>query len=716
MKQRLKRPMALLMTIVMLLGLLPTAAFAVEEPGEPATVTVNETEPVTPSESSEPEGGQEPSANSTPENEQTLGNGNANEEPGINNPNDEEPLLPVDNSGLEPGEPDGGDSVPQADSTAEITSLTLINFTPHGETGSSNVDLLKKTDTDKAVQWDLFNSYALQVSVTVPAGNEDNTFTLTLPHGMKFVNLNTSNLEQTDGIAEAQYEKDEQIANFIPVDGESGTLTVVFESNAQQVTFSVLVQPDVAFFPLENKSEGWLISDAIQATLTCRESVAIEKRIPVDVQINSDVDLTARSLELRIGDIYAPKPNVAPGEEYRLGGNVWTGWIDYNGRQNYRLRSKVVVVLSVPEDLSLKRIGGTFWQVEQEGEDSDNYDYNLWKLTATNIWNVAPSFVNQIAVVIPKDAEPGTSYAIKQSSISVTTYGQEKAWTVGAPENGQPIWTLTVRDPDKVQVSFQTGNTTNVYDFTNQSTESGEPFTDYNTSFAGVKLTNDGVGDITGGLIYKAEFGQDVQFVTAVGIPCGWDDTENTWLPTKITVHTDANRVYTISADGSNYSAIRKVASLAYAGKGFILRASDIDGLAPTESITSVEVELPGLPKGYASSNYFLTENGGANNAYTGVWGRVREARGENVTDENVFSLWRESEAEGALASKTVATNITKNGKLSVTTPYSQIKIKDKSGTAASANDIVHIRQSIEPNRAHGSFHDAETLLYDPVI
>ena len=299
---------------------------------------------------------------------------------------------------------------------------------------------------------------------------------------------------------------------------------------------------------------------------------------------------------------------MAPGEEYRLGGNVWTGWIDYNGRQNYRLRSKVVVVLSVPEDLSLKRIGGTFWQVEQEGEDSDNYDYNLWKLTATNIWNVAPSFVNQIAVVIPKDAEPGTSYAIKQSSISVTTYGQEKAWTVGAPENGQPIWTLTVRDPDKVQVSFQTGNTTNVYDFTNQSTESGEPFTDYNTSFAGVKLTNDGVGDITGGLIYKAEFGQDVQFVTAVGIPCGWDDTENTWLPTKITVHTDANRVYTISADGSNYSAIRKVASLAYAGKGFILRASDIDGLAPTESITSVEVELPGLPKGYASSNYFLTE------------------------------------------------------------------------------------------------------------
>lgn len=715
MKQRLKRPLALLMTIVMLLGLLPTAAFAVEEPGEPAMVTVKEAEPVTPSENSEPEDGQEPPTDSTPEDDQTPGNDNANEEPGSNDLNDGEPLLPVDNSGLEPGEPDGGDSVPQADSTAEITSLTLINFTPHGETGSSNVDLLKKTDTDKAVQWDLFNSYALQVSVTVPAGNKDNTFTLTLPHGMKFVNLNTSNLEQTDGIAEAQYEKDEQIANFIPVDGESGTLTVVFEGNAQQVTFSVLVQPDVAFFPLENKSEGWLISNAIQATLTCGENVQIEKIIPVDVQINADIDLDAMYFSLRIGDISDSTPDVAPGEEYRLGGNVWTGWINYNGRQNYRLRSKVVVILSVPKELTVKQIA-SWWKLENQGADPNNPENVLWKLSAENVWNTTPSFVNQISVTVPKDAKPGTAYEINQVEIAVTTYGQEHPWKVGAPDGNRPIWTLTVRDPDKVQVSFQTGNTTNVYDFTNQSTESGEPFTDYNTSFAGVKLTNDGVGDITEDLIYKAEFEQDVQFVTAVGIPCGWDATDNTWLPTKITIHTDADKVYTISADGSNYSAIRKVASLAYAGKGFILRASDIDGLAPTESITSVEVELPGLPKGYASSNYFLTEDGGANNAYAGVWGRVRENCGENATDENVFSLRQGSEAEEALVSKTVATNITESGKLSVATPSSQIKIKDKSSAAASANDIVHIRQSIEPNRAHGSFHDAETLLYDPVI
>ena len=51
MKQRLRRPLALLLTVVMLLGLLPTAAFAVEEePGEPVTasaptsITLNDAE------------------------------------------------------------------------------------------------------------------------------------------------------------------------------------------------------------------------------------------------------------------------------------------------------------------------------------------------------------------------------------------------------------------------------------------------------------------------------------------------------------------------------------------------------------------------------------------------------------------------------------------------------------------------------------------------
>ena len=230
-----------------------------------AMVTVKEAEPVTPSENSEPEDGQEPPTDSTPADDQTPGNDNANEEPESNDLNDGEPLPPTDNSGLEQSEPDSGDSVPQADSTAEITSLTLINFTPHEGTGSSNVELLEKTETDKAVQWDLFNSYALQVSVTVPAGKEDNAFHLTLPQGMKFVNLSTSNLEGTQGIASAEYTAPDKIYGYSPY---YGTLTVVFDSNAQQVTFTVLVRPDFAFFPVEKRAGGLLIENAIQAVLT----------------------------------------------------------------------------------------------------------------------------------------------------------------------------------------------------------------------------------------------------------------------------------------------------------------------------------------------------------------------------------------------------------------------------------------------------------------
>ena len=830
MKQRLRRPLALLLTVVMLLGLLPTAAFAVEgkELGETVTasapgaiilenaecevgdevtldgtttvsdggtlsyqwyqsgddfvdeadaadeekndtlledqtgatltvdtsvagtfyyyvvatntvtledggtdtasttsnvamVTVKEAEPVTPSENSEPEDGQEPPTDSTPEDDQTPGNDNANEEPGSNDLNDGEPLPPADNSGSELGEPDGEDSAPQADSTAEITSLTLINFTPHGETGSSNEDLLKKTDTDKAVQWDLFNSYALQVSVTVPAGNEDNMFQLTLPQGMKFVNLSTSNLEGTQGIASAEYTAPDKIYGYSPY---YGTLTVVFDSNAQQVTFTVLVQPDFAFFPVEKRARGLLIENAIRAVLTCGENETDTATIPVHVQVNKEANYLNGVYQtlyetLRVGDISDSKPYVAPGDSYLLTGNLWTGWFTYNGEQNGRLMSDISLVLSVPSALTLEKSAGSVWTSVTSGNtDPNDEDNTLWTLCIKDWYGLGPSLTNNIAVIIPEEAEPDTSYEIKQSSISVTTYGQAKAWTVDAPENGQPIWTLTVQNPEEIDASFTPYNADKVYDFTKQLSENGQTFTDYNTSFAGVKLTNDGVGDITRGLIYKAEFGQDVQFVTAVGIPCGWDDEDDTWLPTKITVYTDADGPYIISVDGTDYSAIRKVASLAYEGNGFILRASDIDGLAPTESITSVEVELPGLPKGYASSGYPLTEGEGNNNAYAGVWGRVKEDRGKKTTDTNTFTLNTKTESATALAEGSATTTIVESGVLSVMEAYStsKISIKDKSGTSASAKDVVHVRQAITPSPAHSGFHARETVLYDPVI
>lgn len=616
---------------------------------------------------------------------------------------------PADNGGLEP---DTGNPTPQENGDVEIASLKLLDFTEHGESTSNDVNLLDRTSDEDAVKWDIFNPYTLKIGVSLPAGVENNTLTLTLPNGMKFVNLNPDNLAQNNGIASVTYEKPGEIYGY-PL--ENGSLTVVFDSSTERTTVTVSIQPDVAFFPVEKREDGLLIKDAIQVELKSGESEPDAKTIPVDVQINEDANAGKPLYEtLRIGDISDATPDVAPGETYNLGGNVWSGWFTYDGKQNFRLRSELVVVLSVPNALKLENISN-FWTLEEGLADPENTGNTLWTLTAEGFYNRTPSFVGQIGVKIPDDAEPGTTYAIKQHSISVTTYGQDTPWTVDGTENDTPLWKLTVKDPTKVEIGITAGNAYNVYDYTQKLSSNGQPFTDYNTSLAGSILTNSGVADIEQDLIYKATFDQTVQFVTAVGIPCGWDEKENTWLPTKITITTDED-TYTISAIDEDYSDIRDVASLAYPDYGFILRAADIPEFDQTESIVSVEVDLPGLPKGYKSSGYPVYEQAGANNAYSGVWGRVREDRGETKTGTNNFSIYLEDDADTLIAAQSSTTTIVDPGKLSATSPASEITVDNAISTSVSSGDAIHISQKIVPHNAYGSFHNAEVLWYDPVI
>ncbi len=617
---------------------------------------------------------------------------------------------PAGNGGLEPDT--DGNPAPQANGEAKITSLNLLGFTEHGESTSRDVNLLDRTSDEDAVKWDIFNPYTLKIGVSLPAGVENNTLTLTLPNGMKFVNLNPDNLAQNDGIASVTYEKPEKIYGYQP---ENGPLTVVFDSGVTSTTVTVSIQPDVAFFPVEKRNEGLLIEDAIQVELESGDKTD-EQTIPVDVRINEDANAGAPSYgTLRIGDISDATPDVAPGETYNLSGNVWTGWFTYNEKQNYRLRSELVVVLSVPNVLTLENLSD-FWTVAKGAADSENTDNTLWTLTAKGLYNRTPSFTGQIGVKIPDNAEPGTTYAIKQHSISVTTYGQTTPWKIDGTENIKTIWTLTVKDPTKVEIGITKGDATKVYDYTQKLASSGQPFTDYNTSLAGCVITNNGVADIEQDLIYKATFDQSVQFVTAVGIPCGWDETDNTWLPTEITITTDKNKTYTISAAGEDYSAIREVASLAYPDYGFILRAADIPDFDSAESIVSVEVELPGLPKGYKSSGNPVYEYAGSNNAYAGVWGRVRESRGETKTGTNTFSIYLKDGTGEPTATQSSTTTVADPGQLSASIPTSKITVDNVISTSVSSGDAIHICQTIVPHNAYGSFHNTEVLWYDPVI
>ena len=616
---------------------------------------------------------------------------------------------PADNSGLEPGT---GNPAPQANGEVKITSLKLLDFTEHGESTSRDVNLLERTDDGYAVKWDVFNPYTLEIGVSLPAGADNNTLTLTLPNGMKFVNLDPDNLAQNNGIARVTYEKPGEIYGYQP---ENGPLTVVFGSGVTSTTVTVSIQPDVAFFPVEKREDGLLIKDAIQVELKSGESEQDTQTIPVNVQINEDANAGKPIYEtLRIGDISDATPDVAPGETYNLGGNVWSGWFTYDGKQHYRLRLELVVVLSVPNALTLERLSD-FWTVEKGEADSENMGNTLWTLTAKGLYNRTPSFTGQIGVKIPDNAEPETTYAIKQHSISVTTYGQNTPWEVGGTENDKPLWTLTVKDPTNVEIGITAGNAINVYDYTQKLSSNGQPFTDYNTSLAGCVITNTGVADITPDLIYKATFDQNVQFVTAVGIPCGWDETEDEWLPTKITITTDKDTTYTISVKDGDYSAIRNVASLAYPDYGFILRAVDIPNFNRTESIASVVVELPGLPKGYKSSGYPVYEQAGANNAYSGVWGRVRERRGDTKNGTNTFSIYLKDD-DTSLKTQTSTTTIVDPGQLSASIPTSKITVDNVISTSVSGGDAIHICQTIVPHNAYGSFHNTEVLWYDPVI
>ena len=618
---------------------------------------------------------------------------------------------PAGNGGLEPNT--DGNPAPQANGEAKITSLNLLGFTEHGESTSRDVNLLERTDEEDAVKWDVFNPYTLEIGVSLPAGIENNTLTLTLPNGMKFVNLNTDNLEQTQGIASANYKKPEKIYNYQP---ENGPLTVVFDSGVTSTTVTVSIQPDVAFFPVEKREDGLLIKDAIQVELKSGESEQDTQTIPVNVQINEDANAGKPIYEtLRIGDISDAMPDVAPGETYNLGGNVWSGWFTYDGKQHYRLRLELVVVLSVPNVLTLENLSD-FWTVAKGAADSENMGNTLWTLTAKGLYNRTPSFTGQIGVKIPDKAEPETTYAIKQHSISVTTYGQDTPWEVGGTENDKPLWTLTVKDPTNVEIGITAGNAINVYDYTQKLSSNGQPFTGYNTSLAGCVITNTGVADITPDLIYKATFDQNVQFVTAVGIPCGWDETEDEWLPTKITITTDKDTTHTISVKDGDYSAIRNVASLAYPDYGFILRAVDIPEFNPEESIVSVEVDLPGLPKGYKSSGYPVYEQAGANNAYSGVWGRVRESRGDKKTGTNTFSIYLKDGTVEPTATQSSTTTVADPGQLSASIPTSKITVDNVISTSVSGGDAIHICQTIVPHNAYGSFHNTEVLWYDPVI
>ena len=775
MKLRLRRPLAMLLTVVMLLGLLPTAAFAVEEgTGEPstavapadikldsaecevgdevtlngsttvsdggtlsyqwyqsgddsvdeadaaedekndlpldgeteatltvdtaetgtfyyyvvatntveltdgtmttasttsnvATVTVTAAEPVPPSGSNEPEDDQEPSNGSAAEGEQAP-----------------------ENDGEEPGNADDGDPAPQINDDAEITSLVLKNFTSFGQSGSKDLDLLVQ---EGAIQWDLFSPYTLEIGVSLPAGATDNKLTLTLPEGMKFVNLNPDNITG-DGIESASWKKGNEIYTYQP---DNGTLTVNFTSNAEAVTVSVSIQPDGAFFPPEKHEEGISIEEAIQVQVN--DGAGEESTAAVGVDVKTSVGIRVPY----IGDIKNFNVNTAAGGTVTLEGIVYAGWLSASGVNLKRLVKPLTFALEVPEGFTVANASDAAqqWQITQGSTANGK---TTWMFSATE-GLYGTSRLGRISITVPENVQEGT-YPITVKEVSALTYGQDEAVTETYQDT---TWTVTVKNPEDVEVQVKAENFPSVLNYTAIGNEEGT-FDDYNSLLTAAVITNEGLQAVDQPLIYEAEFDQGSQFITAVGIPCGWGKDE--YMPTSITVTYEGGTSKTLAIN-----EINEAATLATSGYGFVLRGEDIPGY-PEQSIAKIKVELPGLPQNYKSSvsPYFSEGNNAYNacRAYAGAWGRVREEVQNNTVATNQYSIYLED--EDAPTFTQVKTTYKNQAQISDEPITATLTVGGTAAATVNSGGLLHVKTPIRPSSYVGSQHGYESSLLDPVI
>lgn len=375
-----------------------------------------------------------------------------------------------------------------------------------------------------------------------------------------------------------------------------------------------------------------------------------------------------------------------------LHGYFYAGWIYQNGQSAKRLLQKLSAEIAVPKGLTLTSADDS-WTVERT-EETDKDGNSIWTVTANNIYST--SIVCYLDCTIPEEkATDDAVYTIKVTHITTVTEGQESSFESSTIRNA---WTIYVKDPNEVYIKTERLPASNVYNFTENGNEDGN-FSDYNSVFAAVRLTNDGVAAIEKELIYEAQFGQTAQFVTAVGIPCDWDNGKNDGLPTSITITWDDNSTTTIAGADD----IRAVASqFCYPGRGFMLLAKDLAGLenyGADKSIQAVKVELPGLPKDYVSAGTAPIQEGvTGNNTFSAAWGRVRADVADGTTDTNKYRLY-EKGAEETDKNKQwtkVVTIVKDSGQIvnMDTGSYkATIQIDGKFATTAAGGDVVEVTQ-----------------------
>ena len=678
MKQRLKRPLALLMTVVMLLGLLPTAAFAVEDAPE-GTATAATPEAIT-LKSAEYEVGDEVTLNGSTtvsdggtlsyqwyqSSDDSVDDANAAEdekndlpldgeteatltvdtseagtfyyyvvatntvtiedetatasttsnvatvtvtaaEPvspsGSNEPKDgQEPLPPADDGGS--ATPNNSNPESEGNGETKITQMTLQNFKPFGADTAENVDLLNQNEP---LRWEATGSntvYTINFTVELEGVVPDKSLRITLPYGMQFVGLveedgQVTNIESTT-IESVQWEHSEPVYgndNDSNYQRNNGTLIVHFPDEGVTSSFSINVQPDVAFLPPSQKTEGFLIENAIQAQVQVGNSTSEPES--VDVKLHSGQQTITSS------GVWNQQYTVTPGSESNTFSVTvyWQYLYPMGGGQIFYFIDKATVLFAVPDvftvtDAKLNNV----IHVKEATDVSDELkkehpDCNFYTVTHEKFYGASDAL--KVTYTVTDQAETDKTYIVYPIYTDVTAYGQSDPNRHEFNQNGTiDQLKITVVDPEKTYLDV-TPPAIAITNYTELGNEAGD-FDDYNMLLSYVTIKNQGASPAKN-LIYETKFDESPDLIrTAIRIPCQANRNE---YPTGLTIYYGEGQSIVLNSE-----QIQSVATKVNAGdtySGIEIQLADVSGLPADAQVTGFKALIPSLVQGYSNSSSY---------------------------------------------------------------------------------------------------------------
>lgn len=633
MRQRLRRPLALLMTVVMVLGLLPTAAFAVED----ETGAVGET---------------------------------------------------------------------------KITQMTLQNFKPFGEDTVENVDLLNQNEP---LRWEATGSntvYTINFTVELAGDVSEKSLRITLPYGMQFVglveengqvtNIGSTTIESVEWVHSDPVYKNSSNSNY---QRNNGTLIVHFpDEGATSSSFSINVQPDVAFLPTDQKDSGFLIKDAIQAQV----QVGGHTSEPESV----DVKLFAANGIITSNDGWNKSYSVVAGtSDNKASVTVYWQYLfpDGGGSISYFM-DKAVLIYAVPNVFTItdaSMSGAAIQEISVSEDLREKYpDCTFYSATYEKFYGAQCPFT--LTFSVDKSAEADKTYIIYPVSTEVTAYGQDSSSTYSFDKDDATNQVkIKVIDPKKTYLEVKAPSIF-LTNYTELGNEAGN-FDDYNMLLSYVEITNSGA-DNTGPLIYEAKFDSNPGLIrTAIRIPCQADRGE---YPTELTIYYGNGQHTTL--DGEEIQGIATILNKEATYSGIEIQLADVTGLLAGAQVTGFMAKISGLSKGY--------ENGkSVQERYTSaVIGRIAADVEQDTTFKDNYRVYSATASEDDIPKYTIVPIKISNtpGQIASTSNSNmtpKVQVNGETQTTAQPGDTIQISDiGIAPTSYYGATRNM--LVVDPIF